>query len=64
MNKKYEYMLHTWGGLYNNDSPTPKELRKYEGYTFFQDKCEMDIVIEKLKKYSDYGFMMDIKNVY
>lgn len=54
-------MLHTWGGIYNDDSPIPDELRQYNGYTYFNTKKELNSVLMKICPYGGYGLCTDIK---
>jgi len=43
---KYEYMLHTWGGFYNEEFK--KIHKKTEGYFFFDTKDELDEYLAEL----------------
>lgn len=44
---KYEYLLHTWGGFYNEEF---KEIHKEEsGYHYFDTKEEREQYLNKLK---------------
>lgn len=49
--KIYEYMLHTWGGFYNEEHQ--KIHGKESGYFFFNTKKDREDYLKSLKKISE-----------
>lgn len=62
MNKKYEYMIHIWGGMFNSDAnpSIEKDLGITEGYYYFDTKEERQTFKDKIaEEYSSQGFACD-----
>lgn len=60
MNKKYEYMLHVFGGAFNEGSP----VRHLRGYHYFNTKDKMNELLDKLLPYQHLGLVRDVKEGY
>lgn len=63
---KYEYLLHTWGGFYNDVHK--KVHGQEEGYHYFDSKGDRDEYLHKLKTLSEdlnaHGLATDITEGY
>jgi len=53
---KKEYMLHIWGGAFNEGNP----LHGKDHYYYFDTECEIKHFSASLKKYEKYGLMRDM----
>lgn len=51
MKDKYEYLLHTWGGFYNDEHQV--KHGKEEGYFFFDTMAELQDYLKDLRKIED-----------
>jgi hypothetical protein len=68
LNNKQEYLVHIWGGAFNNDA-YPSITKDYgisQGYYYFDTKEEKDSFIQILKKpeYNKQGLVIDEKYGY
>lgn len=61
---KEEYMIHIWGGAWNEDShpSIEKDLGIKSGYHYFDTEQELKDFENKLKPYSHLGLVRDIKH--
>lgn len=68
MDKQKEYMVHIWGGAWNDyaNPSIEKDLGIKEGYHYFQTEKEKDDFLELLSNpiYSIQGLMTDIQYGY
>ena len=64
MNNKKEYMVHVWGGAWNEDAnpSIEKDLGIKEGYHYFDTEEEKNIFCKKLDNpiYSNQGIVKDV----
>ena len=67
MDKKYEYMIHIWGGMFNKDAypSITKDLGITEGYYYFDTKEERQAFKDKItEEYRSQGFASDSQEGY
>lgn len=60
-NKKYEYMLHVWGGFQNDGNGVPQEIKDLAGYTYFDSRKDLDNFMKKFNPYKHHGFAYKIE---
>lgn len=57
-----EHMIQVWGGFTNKGNGVPKEIKKLEGYHYFNSMEEVEEFKNKFEPYRCHGFMCNIES--